>query len=258
MWQRSATVTQYKRAEARARCERLRVGGYADWRMPSAIELVSIVDFDNFNPSIDAKLFPDTPLDPSTATHTPASYQVTSTTAGDPLAGWLVEFSYGRTSLDTTSLDRSAYLRCVRGPRAAPADTSAGRYDLSTDGIAVDMKTGLTWQRVSSATRRKLADAQSYCATDTGLPGTGWRVPTIKELMTLVDFTKPDNYRIDQTVFTVTTDGVNTYGVFWSATSVAAKPPYAQYDSEIWSVYFDRGANYYIDGAGYAYIRCVR
>ena len=258
MWQRSATVTRYTRGEAQARCAKLRTGGYADWRMPSAIELVSIIDFDKSNPSVDALIFPDTPLDLTSNPQAPVGYEVTTSVAGDPLAGWLVDFAFGRVSLDTTSLDRPAFVRCVRGPRAPADDSSAGRYDLSAAGTALDTKTGLTWQRTAPGSRRTLADAQAYCATGTGLPGSGWRVPTIKELLTLVDFAKPASFRIDETVFNAPTAVSDPYSVLWSATSVVGKPAYAQFTYGTWSVYFDKGQNYYIDAAGQAFVRCVR
>lgn len=255
MWQRSATVTRYTREEASARCQKLRLGGHADWRMPSVIELTSIIDFDRSSPSIDGKFFPDTPLDRSSSLVT--GYEITSSVAETPVAGWLVNFAFGTVSLDTTSYDRPAYLRCVRGARAPNPDTAQGRYDLSTDGIAVDVKTSLSWQRVAG-TRRRFSDAKAYCATGTGLPGTGWRLPTIKELMTIVDFAKPNKYRLDETVFNVSKDVSDSYGVVWSSTSLAGKPPYAQFDSGIWSVYFDRGESYYIDSTSDAFVRCVR
>ena len=211
-WQRTASITFYNRAEAAARCQRLRTGAHADWRVPSAIELASIINFDRFSSSIDTVAFPDSPLDPTPDPRVPIAYFGTTTVAGS--AGWLVSFVYGNVSLDTTSLDRGAYLRCVRGPTAPAVDTSAGRYDLSVTGTARDVKTGLTWQRVAPTTgRRKLADAKTYCATGTGLSGTGWRLPTVKELLTLVDFTKPSGFRIDQTVFNVPTDIGDPYGV---------------------------------------------
>lgn len=257
-WQRSATVTLYTREDAQAHCAKLRTGGYSDWRMPSAIELVSIANFDKSDPSVDVQFFPDTPLDLTSNPRVPVGYEVTTSVAGSPLAGWLVDFAFGMVALDTTSLDRPAFLRCVRGPRAPQDDTSSGRYDLSTAGLALDTKTGLTWQRTAPGSRRKLADAQAYCATGTGLPGTGWRLPTIKELMTLVDFAKANKFRIDQTVFNAPTDVGDPYSVFWSATSEAGKSPFQQFTSGTWSVYFDSGENNYTDSSGYSFVRCVR
>jgi hypothetical protein len=255
MWQRTVSVTQYDRAGARNRCQELRVGGHADWRVPSVIELVSILDFDTFNSSLDAKAFPDSPTDPYGGQ--PVAYFGTSTLAGDT-TGWLVDFGYGYVALDATERDRTVFLRCVRGAPAPANDTSTGRYDLSTPGIAVDRKTGLTWQRATPPGRRKMENAKTYCATQTTLPGKGWRLPTIKELLTLVDFAKPSKFRIDDTVFDTPTEIGDPYSVYWSMTAVVSKPPYAQYTSGIWNLYFDAGQTNDTDAAGYSFFRCVR
>jgi hypothetical protein len=248
MWQQTESVTGYTRAQAATRCQKLRLGGHADWRVPSAIELSSIVDFDHANPSIDPTPFPDTAL--NSVAGSPQGYHGTSTLVGAD--GWMVDL-FG---------DGAFYLRCVRGPSAPPSDTSTGRYDLSTVGVAVDLKTGLVWQRVPPSTRTKLVDAQTYCATGSGLPGTGWRLPTVKELMTLVDFEKTPGtgvFLLDQTVFTIPTNVGDQYGVFWTATAVTGKPQYSQFTTGQWTVYFDNGNNYYVDAAkDYGLTRCVR
>ena len=66
------------------------------------------------------------------------------------------------------------------------ADAPAGRFAKST-GIVTDTKTGLTWQQPASSATYTSDAAYTYCA---GL-GTGWRVPTAKELLTLVGLTPP-------------------------------------------------------------------
>ena len=76
--------------------------------------------------------------------------------------------------------------------------------------------------------------------------------------MTLVDFAKSSNFRLDQTIFNTPTQVSDPYNVFWSATSVAGVPAYAQFKSGTWAVYFDQGDNYYIDSTGYSFVRCVR
>jgi hypothetical protein len=48
-------------------------------------------------------------------------------------------------------------------------------------------KTGLTWERVLSGTALTWANAGTYCST-LEVDGSGWRMPTSKELLTLVDF----------------------------------------------------------------------
>ncbi len=257
MWQRTASITLYDRAHAQARCTALRVGAHGDWRVPTAIELVSILDYDHSASSLDAVAFPNSPLDVTSAPWS-IGYFGATTVAGTPVAGWLVDFAFGQIQLDTTSLDRGAFVRCVRGPAAPASDTSANRYDLSTTGLARDIKTELTWQRTVPLIRRTLSAAKTYCATGSGLPGTGWRLPTIKELMTLVDFSKTTKNRLDETIFNFPTDGIDTFGVVWSATSVVGKPPYSTFTSGTWTLYSDAGNNNYVDSGVAAFVRCVR
>jgi hypothetical protein len=67
------------------------------------------------------------------------------------------------------------------------ASAPAGRFTAS-GGIVHDSKTGLDWQQVVSSTKYTYANAMAYCSGNTAaLAGSGWRLPSIKELQTLVD-----------------------------------------------------------------------
>jgi hypothetical protein len=72
----------------------------------------------------------------------------------------------------------------VRAHAAAPS----GQYATfgPTDVTIYDNNTRLTWQRGVSAQLVNQAAAISYCAA-LPLQGGGWRAPTYKELMTIVD-----------------------------------------------------------------------
>lgn len=71
------------------------------------------------------------------------------------------------------------------------ASAPPGRYEMGAHGATVrDVKTGLTWQRGSSATRHSALDPGAYCPSlSLGEFTSGWRLPTKKELETLVDVT---------------------------------------------------------------------
>lgn len=69
-------------------------------------------------------------------------------------------------------------------PRPGNADAPAGRYEV-TAGTAKDTKTGLVWQIAHSAPMVR-ADAAAYCQSLT-TNGTGWRVPSGRELLSLTD-----------------------------------------------------------------------
>jgi hypothetical protein len=113
---------------------------------------------------------------------------------------------------------------------AAHANAPPGRYSYPLPGIVNDVKTNLTWQRAIDVGPYDLASATAYCAALT-LGGFGWRVPTVKELVTLVDVSMTDASlpTIDPTAFPMTP---NTY--FWSSTPLPD-------GSSNWSVSFGSG-----------------
>jgi len=124
----------------------------------------------------------------------------------------------------------------------ARANAPAGRYTVA-GGIVTDTKTKLLWQQ-TLATPGKRADAIAYCA---GI-GPGWRIPTMKELMTLVDDsrTRP---ALDPVFVSQPTDSCMTSSVIGRLTTLAP--------AAYWLVNFRDGSNVYggADGGG---LRCVK
>lgn len=130
--------------------------------------------------------------------------------------------------------------------RSASATAPAGRYNLS-DTTVTDLKTKLTWQRTVPSTTYGWEDAKSYCAgLGSSLGGKGWRLPTVKELQTIVDDSRSDP-AIDPTAFPDTPSTA-----FWSATALIGSPSYA------WNVYFYTGGTYTYYVAYPFAVRCVR
>ena len=114
-----------------------------------------------------------------------------------------------------------------------------------------DSQTRLTWQRTASTTFFIWADAKTYCAgvgVSAGLGGTGWRLPTKKELLTLVDYSLTSSTsRIDSNAFPSAT-GISG----WTATPVAgSSPPAAWFVSIGYASAVD-------DVLSAALVRCVR
>jgi hypothetical protein len=68
-----------------------------------------------------------------------------------------------------------------------PARGVALRFRDNGDGTATDQTTGLMWQK-SLAPERSWSDAQTAAAAERTGGHTDWRLPSIKELFTLMDF----------------------------------------------------------------------
>ena len=73
-------------------------------------------------------------------------------------------------------------LAILLGTTSAQAKAPSGRYQVVADGV-LDTRTHLTWQNPAPASA-PWDEAKTYCAS----VGTGWRLPTLKELETLIDY----------------------------------------------------------------------
>lgn len=109
------------------------------------------------------------------------------------------------------------------------------RFIVSADGQTVhDSKTGLTWQRAVPDQRMTWAEAKEYAAA-LDLDGGGWRLPTVQELVGIVDYCRR-NPAIDEAAFPDT-----PLEWFWTNVPVAGDAGGA------WYVGFDYGYVYDYD-----------
>jgi len=166
--------------------------GYTDWDLPSPWELQSLVDYGQVMPSlpIDTDWFPNTVGEfyrtwAGVYGFPPGRWSVRFGDAGAWLGG-VIDNSYGRDDL--------LRVRLVRGGRLAQGE----RFVFSADEVT-DRMTGLVWRRCSegqtwdavtctgTATRFTWQGAldQAHAAA---AGGTGWRLPNVKELFSLIDF----------------------------------------------------------------------
>lgn len=128
---------------------------------------------------------------------------------------------------------------------AVSADGGSGRFTDHGDGTVSDDVSGLVWQQGFSPSNQSQADSIAYCL-GLALPGSGWRLPTSDELLSIVDLT----------VTAPTIDGRYFPGTpsvyFWSSSPVVGSP------SNGWAVLFLYGWAAGIDQLILAPARCVR
>lgn len=125
------------------------------------------------------------------------------------------------------------------------ADAPPGRYTIK-NGTVIDSKTQLTWEQNVLPTPKFWMAAQSYCL-NLDLDGPGWRLPSMKELQTIVD-RSGGAPTIDSNSFPNTPSGL-----FWTSSSWADAA-----SSTAWVIKFSDGYTTYASKSTSAYVRCVR
>jgi hypothetical protein len=124
------------------------------------------------------------------------------------------------------------------------AEAPVGRYVVE-QGTVNDTQTRLTWERAPDLTPRVWSQAAPYCSA-LDLNGKGWRLPSVKELMTLVDESRwgPS---IDPVAFPGTPSDY-----FWTSSTLASFPMF------VWTVFFGKGTAAVFDISIPRVVRCVR
>ncbi|MGC4118865.1 MAG: DUF1566 domain-containing protein [Myxococcales bacterium] len=235
-WELAATSTTRTWADASAYCASLTLDGLTGWRVPTLIELESIVSQGKSSPATNHTVFSNTAV---AQAWTSTNYRPIS--AGT--AAWMVDFNFG----DTGGLFRDVPrpVRCVTGT-CAP---TAGRYVIRATTV-VDTVTHLTWQRDVSPNTLSASEAQSYCnSLVLGGANWGWRVPTLKELQTLVDVSRVSP-SIDTTAFPR-----NATSILKSLRS--SNPCVAPNYGYSWVVLFDHGDTFKLEDGNGSEVRCV-
>ncbi len=128
--------------------------------------------------------------------------------------------------------------------RAARADAPPGRYTAGTDATTPwvkDGRTGLVWKKTEESGSFTWATAKTQCASP-------WRLPTVGELLSLVDETRTAVPTIDLTAFPGASGGN-----FWSSS-----PDASSGGAKAWNVDFGTGADFNADVGTSGGVRCVR
>lgn len=186
MWQRETAEFPDSKTAA-AHCAALDAHGYDDWRLPELIELASLVDVTK-KPTLDTDVFGEPPFD---------VFWSNTVYDDDPAFHWKLTFYDGRMNDAIATLGDPVLGRCVRTARQvteAPDECHVISDEMVTGDIfdptvhpliVKNVVSGLTWLRPS--VNRSYDEIVQYCKTATE-DGGGWRIPTIAELATIIDY----------------------------------------------------------------------
>ena len=177
------TGCYYPCDEAVDYCENLNYGGHDDWRLPTILELHTIVDSEKVNPATNTNYFPNTPseyfMSESSSLSLYASGGPHDPSQEGTRSYWFVDFSTG---ISTISPTKDSHIRCVRGEKL-PKKTSyilAGNNKRGAE-IAFYSNGTLIWQAETRSYGWQ--NALKYCE-NLNLAGlVNWRLPNKNELL---------------------------------------------------------------------------
>ncbi|MEA2048373.1 MAG: DUF1566 domain-containing protein [Campylobacterota bacterium] len=126
--------------------------------------------------------------------------------------------------------------------------TAALTLTMAETTMIKDPTTHLVWEDTVHTTEDKVTfdEAKHYCSTLKLSDVAGWRLPTLKELLTIVNFSRADPAILKEF------NHVETGTVYWTST------PYVRSKDTFWGIDFKDGST---DGTAKnynRYIRCVR
>jgi hypothetical protein len=244
VWQKAVTATQaFTWTGAISYCATLPLAG-RKWHLPTRIELLSIVDFTRTSPATNITAFPSVP---GGMYHWTSSPWVVSQIATKPQDSWIVNFFEGLTS-NAGDRTTNQYARCVSSGTSGPLPAL---YTQVGPGEVQDSQTKLIWQQGDSGTTMAFDGAAGYCQT-LALNGHTWRVPSIKELSTLVNETPPIT-KVSPAIDTATFPSTPANTPYWSSSLFGNMPATAHLP---WVINFLDGFTQYTQAA--ALVRCVR
>lgn len=250
------------------------LAGYNDWRIPTIKELYTLMDFSGIDipaestntsglsPFINTDYFEFKYGDTSKGERIIDSQWVTttkyvSTVMNKEECFFGVNFADGRIKCyPTNGRNNGYYIRYVRGNEGYGTNSFAE----DTFQTILDKSTGLLWQKVDSTYPMSWKNALEYCESLQLAGRSDWRLPNIKELQYIVDYSRsPDttNSPAINPMFSsspiINMLGQTDFPYYWSSTThktTQAPGAYAAYIS------FGRGMGYmngqYLDvhGAG--------
>lgn len=163
--------------------------GYGDWRLPTRVEMASIVDYTRSGDALNTAFGKQ----PSGYFRTGSAWYETvemiNGNTGNMARRWIYNMGSGLTSNNYFPTSTASVL-CVRGNGTGEtidqlAVEPPNHYTIS-NGEVTDNYTGLTWQQAYSSSEMAWSAAPAYCS-GLGLNGHTWRVPSLNELASIVN-----------------------------------------------------------------------
>jgi len=227
LWQKAHNAKRVGYYEAKRDCEALALSSKHDWRLPSLKELFSIADFsgsqgtgcfyldshyfDIAYPGANENMGREASHHPEMMGQTWSSNLYTGNHMGRGVeAAFFFNYFDGHIKNAPTSGPFNLFHRCVRGTEYLAHNDFHSHHD----GTVSDAATGLTWQQADDGKTRDWPQALHYCATLDLNGQQNWRLPNVKELQSIVDYSHNDP-AIDAGTFRQT----DRNGWFWSSTT---------------------------------------
>lgn len=219
MWQQVPSSAGYSWQEAVDYCNSLELAGYDDWRIPTLKELFSISDFSQGWPYIDTEYFHlASGLVTKDEQYWSSNFYHVGTTHGGAESAFGVNHVTGHIKAYPAEAGGpfGNYVRAVRG-------TDYGTNNLvdNGDGTVTDAATGLMWMHNDTGEAVDWQEALRNAESAAYAGHTDWRLPSVKELQGLVDYSGV--FPAIDPLFTcapITNEAGNAdYGYYWSSTS---------------------------------------
>ncbi len=286
MWQQTPAMEGMTWAQAKEYCENLEMGGYSDWRLPTLKELFSISNFSAGWPYIDSEYFNLVGDKISKDQQYWADNKYVGETAQgrndaafgvNHVTGHIKAYPAGsnRGNREGASNDnrpqRQRSTRQGSGQRPSMQGGQGGRpmgnpmakyvravrgesygennFVDNGDGTISDLATGLMWTKADNGKGVEWIDALPYAQGATHAGYSDWRLPNVKELQSIVDYSRaPTSNRVEAAIDPifestpyVNEAGDDDFGYYWTSTSACFTKGRPFYFA--WYVAFGRAVN---------------
>ncbi|HJO93963.1 MAG TPA: DUF1566 domain-containing protein [Victivallales bacterium] len=248
MWSKTVEKNKVSLIEAERIAERMTLGGYSDWRVPSIKELYSLIDFSGYTGFTGRQFHNNAPSNAIPFINTDYfDFAYGNTNNGERYidAQWLTNTKYvsktmgGADTLFGVNFadgrikgygyqrrgmrrEKKFYVRYVRG------NISYGKNHFlnNKNGTITDKATGLMWMQNDSGKSMKWQQSLAYADNLKYAGYNDWRLPNAKELQSIVDYTRsPDatDSAAISSLFNITSikneAGKKDYPCFWTSTT---------------------------------------